>query len=103
MEAVSSAETAADKANGALRPEAAFLIRTLLIHEYRKVHLQDPLLPPALLPPEWVGAAAYELSKRLYSAVFHAAERYLSATASTMAEPLPAADASAYARFAGLA
>ncbi|HEY6924717.1 MAG TPA: PaaX family transcriptional regulator C-terminal domain-containing protein [Steroidobacteraceae bacterium] len=82
--------------------EAAFVIRTLLIHEYRKIHLQDPLLPPALLPSDWVGAAAYHLSKRLYSAVFAAAERYLSATASTMAEPLPPADGSAYSRFGGV-
>jgi phenylacetic acid degradation operon negative regulatory protein len=82
--------------------EAAFLIRTLLIHEYRKIHLQDPLLPPALLPADWVGAAAYDLSRRLYSAVFPAAERYLSNTASTTSMPLPAANASAHARFGGL-
>jgi phenylacetic acid degradation operon negative regulatory protein len=82
--------------------EAAFIIRTLLIHEYRKIHLQDPLLPPALLPVNWVGAAAYDLSKHLYSAVFPAAERYLSNTASTITEPLPPADNSACARFGGL-
>src|SRR6185312_114988 len=82
--------------------ESAFIVRTLLIHEYRKIHLQDPLLPPALLPSDWVGTAAYDLSKRLYSAVFAAAERYLSDTASTMTEPLPPADRSAYTRFGGL-
>jgi phenylacetic acid degradation operon negative regulatory protein len=86
----------------ALPAEAAFIIRTLLIHEYRKIHLQDPLLPPALLPSDWVGAAAYDLTKQLYSAVFAAAERFLSDTASTMTEPLPPADRSAYARFGGL-
>lgn len=98
-EAVRSSASGND---GALPAEAAFIIRTLLIHEYRKIHLQDPLLPPALLPADWVGAAAYELSKRLYSAVFAAAERYLSATASTMTEPLPPAARFAYARFGGL-
>jgi phenylacetic acid degradation operon negative regulatory protein len=82
--------------------EAAFVVRTLLIHEYRKIHLRDPLLPPALLPDDWVGARAYDLSKRLYSQVFQAAERYLSNTASTTTEPLPIADSSAYARFVGL-
>jgi DNA-binding transcriptional regulator PaaX len=87
---------------GGLTGEAAFIIRTLLIHEYRKIHLQDPLLPPALLPRDWVGAAAYDLSKRLYSMVFFAAERYLSDTASTMTGPLPPADTSAHARFGGL-
>jgi phenylacetic acid degradation operon negative regulatory protein len=88
--------------NSTTTDEAAFIIRTLLIHEYRKIHLQDPLLPPALLPADWVGAAAYDLSRRLYSAVFRAAERYLSNTATTTAEPLPTADSSAYARFGGL-
>ena len=45
---------------------AAFLVRTLLIHEYRKVHLQDPLLPPNLLPADWVGTRAYETARRIY-------------------------------------
>ena len=86
----------------ALPAEAAFIVRTLLIHEYRKIHLQDPLLPPALLPSDWVGAAAYDLSRQLYSAVFTAAERFLSVTASNLTEPLPPADRSTYARFGGL-
>jgi DNA-binding transcriptional regulator PaaX len=82
--------------------EAAFVIRTLLIHEYRKIHLQDPLLPPALLPAGWIGAAAYDLSKTLYSAVFEAAEAYLSARGRGMTEPLPPANAATYERFGGL-
>ena len=82
--------------------ESAFVIRTLLVHEYRKIHLQDPLLPPALLPSDWVGATAYELTQRLYRAVFTTAEDYLSNTASTTTEPLPAAARSAYERFGGL-
>ena len=86
-----------------LNEEAAFVVRTLLIHEYRKIHLRDPLLPPALLPDDWVGSTAYDLSRRLYSTVFPAAERYLSNTASTTTEPLPVADSSAYTRFGGLA
>ena len=82
--------------------ESAFVIRTLLIHEYRKIHLQDPLLPLALLPSDWVGATAYDLTRRLYCSVFAAAEDYLSSTASTTSEPLPPADRSAYERFGGL-
>ncbi len=82
--------------------EAAFVVRTLLIHEYRKIHLRDPLLPPALLPDDWVGAKAYDLTKSLYSRMFLAAERYLSNTASTTTNALPDADSSAYARFGGL-
>ena len=101
LEALRSGTPVASRAP-AVPAEAAFVIRTLLIHEYRKIHLQDPLLPPALLPADWVGAAAYDLSRQLYSAVFAAAEHYLSDTAGTLTEPLPSADSSAYARFGGL-
>ena len=97
-----SLSSAGASADAQLSGEAAFVIRTLLIHEYRKIHLRDPLLPPALLPADWVGAVAYDLSKQLYSLMFPAAESYLSATASTMTAPLPAANRPAYARFGGL-
>jgi phenylacetic acid degradation operon negative regulatory protein len=85
----------------ALSGETAFLVRTLLIHEYRKIHLQDPLLPPTLLPADWVGARAYELARRIYGAVFAPAEGFLSVTARRLDGPLPAADAAARARFGG--
>lgn len=87
--------------SGALAPQAAFVVRTLLIHEYRKIHLQDPLLPPALLPAQWVGAEAYELTAALYAAVSGATERFLTETGRTMAGPLPPAGAEAQARFGG--
>jgi phenylacetic acid degradation operon negative regulatory protein len=83
----------------ALAPQAAFLVRTLLVHEYRKIHLQDPLLPPALLPAEWVGTEAYELTATLYAAVFPAAERFLSETARTISGPLPPAGPEVRTRF----
>ena len=89
--------------SGPLAPEAAFLVRTLLIHEYRKIHLQDPLLPPALLPAEWVGTEAYDLTATLYAAVFTAAERFLTETGATIAGALPPAVAEQQARFGGVA
>lgn len=94
---------AAVAASDALSPQAAFLVRTLLIHEYRKIHLQDPLLPPALLPAEWVGTEAYELTARLYAAVFAAAEEFLSATGSTISGTLPPTGAEVHARFGATA
>lgn len=84
-----------------LAPQAAFLVRTLLIHEYRKIHLQDPLLPPALLPAQWVGAEAYALTAALYAAVFAAAERFLSETGRTITGELPPPDAEVHERFGG--
>ncbi len=82
-----------------LAPRAAFLVRTLLIHEYRKVHLQDPLLPAVLLPPGWIGASAYDLCRRLYGLVFSLAEVHLDTVAHRLSAPLPTTSAAARARF----
>jgi phenylacetic acid degradation operon negative regulatory protein len=81
-------------------PQSAFVARTLLIHEYRKIHLRDPLLPDALLPGDWVGTAAYELCRELYRALFRAAERHLTAQARRLGGALPAASRAARGRFA---
>ena len=83
-------------------PETAFVIRTLLIHEYRKIHLRDPLLPHSLLPEDWVGAQAYELCRSLYRAVFASADEHVSAVAETLAGKLERASRQAYRRFGGL-
>lgn len=91
------------QASPALSPESAFVIRTLLIHEYRKIHLQDPLLPSTLLPADWVGASAYDLCAGLYARVFGAAEEFLSETAATLDHPLPPAEPAVYQRFGGIA
>jgi phenylacetic acid degradation operon negative regulatory protein len=85
-----------------LAPADAFLVRTLLIHEYRKIHLRDPLLPPSLLPADWPGTAAYEVCRTVYERVFRAAEQHLSAAAARLDGSLPAPEAAVYRRFAGL-
>jgi phenylacetic acid degradation operon negative regulatory protein len=90
------------RGSGALAPQPAFLVRTLLIHEYRKIHLQDPLLPPALLPAQWAGTAAYELTAQLYSGVFAASEQFLSDTGTTIGGLLPPAGSEVHARFDGI-
>src|SRR6185369_4871374 len=82
--------------------ETAFVIRTLLIHEYRKIHLRDPLLPHSLLPADWIGAQAYELCRSLYRTVFGAADQYVSAAAETLAGKLERPARSTYRRFGGL-
>jgi phenylacetic acid degradation operon negative regulatory protein len=83
-------------------PETAFIIRTLLIHEYRKIHLRDPLLPYSLLPADWIGARAYELCRDLYRRVFSDAEAHVAAVASTLAGKLAAPSRDTYKRFGGL-
>jgi phenylacetic acid degradation operon negative regulatory protein len=49
-------------------PEQAFVVRTLLVHGYRRVRLRDPQLPAALLPAAWPGRAAYDLCRDVYRA-----------------------------------
>ena len=44
----------------------AFLLRTLLIHDYRRLLLRDPELPEVLLPADWPGQHARFLCKELY-------------------------------------
>ena len=84
-------------------PKSAFLVRTLLIQEYRKVLLRDPQLPAELLPAGWHGNAAYLLCRNLYRAVYAQADSYLSETMETASGPLPMPDKDFMQRFGGLA
>ena len=74
---------------GAPDPKLAFEVRTLLIQEYRRVLLRDPLLPPELLPATWNGTAAYQLCRNLYRRVYSEADRYMSDEFETADGPLP--------------
>jgi phenylacetic acid degradation operon negative regulatory protein len=82
--------------------ETAYVLRTLLLHEYRKIHLRDPLLPKRLLPANWAGNGALELCRRLYIKAFQISERYLSDSVQTMSGRLPAPSQDIYQRFGGL-
>lgn len=86
----------------ALDPQACFIARTLLIHEYRKILLRDPQLPETLLPPDWQGRAARQLCRNLYRLVYAEAERWLTAVVETAEGPLPEVNERFYRRFGGL-
>jgi phenylacetic acid degradation operon negative regulatory protein len=83
-------------------PEQCFVVRTLLIHEYRRVLLRDPRLPAALLPLDWPGDAAYALCRDFYRLTHRSAERHLAAVLEGPKGALPPANAAFYARFGGL-
>jgi len=85
-----------------LADNTAFVMRTLLIQEYRKILLRDPMLPQELLPDKWQGAAAYQLCRNLYMQLFEAADTYLSETMQTADGPLPPPSNVFLARFGGL-
>ncbi|MFQ3788528.1 phenylacetic acid degradation operon negative regulatory protein PaaX [Halomonas sp. A29] len=80
----------------------AFIARTLLIHEYRKVQLRDPQLPEELLPTAWEGRNARQLCRNIYREIYQGAERWLDRHLETAEGPLPAPGPSFYQRFGGL-
>ncbi len=86
-------------AAGRLAPLGAFVVRTLMIHEYRRIHLRDPLLPRPLLPDRWPGTTAYETCRALYGRLFAPAEAFLDAHGSRLDGPLPPPDRSVSQRF----
>ncbi|MBM3597307.1 MAG: phenylacetic acid degradation operon negative regulatory protein PaaX [Alphaproteobacteria bacterium] len=90
------------EAGGARDPETCFIIRVLLIHEYRRVLLRDPQLPHELLPAEWAGTAARALCRNLYRLTYEPAERHLMQRLETAEGPLPEAAPYFYQRFGGL-
>lgn len=90
------------KAKKVLDPEECFLARILLIHEYRKVLLRDPLLPEELLPSDWEGRAARQLCRNLYRLTCDGAERWMSEQLETAEGPLPEPHPGFNKRFGGL-
>ncbi len=84
-------------------PGQCFVVRTLLIHEFRRVTLHDPQLPPAMLPARWHAREAYALCRDFYRLTHRCAEQHLAATLETDGEPLPPAAPYFYQRFGGLA
>jgi phenylacetic acid degradation operon negative regulatory protein len=82
--------------------QACFIVRTLLIHEYRRLHLRDPMLPSRLLRANWPGVQAAALCRDIYARVFAASELYLSRVAAQLDGPLPPPDASVMQRFGGI-
>lgn len=76
--------------------------RILLIHEFRRVVLRDPLLPDALLPADWPGRAARSLAARIYRMLVQGSERWLDQNGECADGPLPPPDPVFHERFQDL-
>ena len=80
----------------------SFQVRMLLIQEYRRILLRDPLLPAEMLPPGWHGTAAYQLCRNLYLQIYRTADEFMSEDFETADGPLPPPAPEFFARFGGL-
>jgi phenylacetic acid degradation operon negative regulatory protein len=87
---------------GAIGPQEWFIIRTLLIHAFRRIVLHDPLLPAELLPSPWIGAEAYALVARIYERSLTASEAHLNATIGPGPNKTKSADKQLRQRFRSL-
>ena len=55
----------------------AFQLRVLLVHDWRRIVLRDPLLPRAMLPVDWPGTHARALIAGVYRRILGSSERWL--------------------------
>ena len=77
-----------------------FVVRTMLIHEYRRILLTDPDLPDALLPTDWPGRDAARLTRALYLRLAGATAGFVVAHFVDGDGPVAPADAAFGRRFA---
>jgi phenylacetic acid degradation operon negative regulatory protein len=76
-----------------------FLLRAILIHDYRRVLLRDPDFPQAMLPQGWVGYEAHDLVKRLYKVLIAPSTSYIEENMKNAQGNLPEASSKFYQRF----
>ena len=80
----------------------AFAVRSLLIHAYRRVILDDPHFPAEILPQDWAGHRASELCRELYRSSCKQAEEYLAETLREEDHAFTEAAPYLFERFGGL-
>ena len=83
-------------------PRAALCGRLLLVHAWRRIVLDDPLVPRGLLPSDWPGIAAFELCRELYAALLAPSEEALDALAPETRPHASAARRLLASRFGGI-
>jgi phenylacetic acid degradation operon negative regulatory protein len=72
---------------GRLDDEAAFAVRTMVVHDLRRARLADPDLPPEVLGSDWPGGLARSLAGSLYRQVASGAERWLAKVTGLVVTP----------------
>jgi phenylacetic acid degradation operon negative regulatory protein len=87
---------------GSLSPVSAMAARTLLVHEFRRAVLKDPLLPPGVRPEPWAGDEARRLTGNLYRLLLPASEAWLDEGARVPFGQPMAPEPAFWRRFGGL-
>ena len=85
--------------NRHLTDQQCFLLRVLLIHEYRRILLKDHELPKDMLPESWTGYAVHDLVRDFYARLAKPSTFYISAMLQNAEGSLPAANDSFWRRF----
>lgn len=85
-----------------LGDKKCFILRTLLVHDYRRALLKDPMLPDRLLPEQWNGNRARALFRAIYLDIWEDAEKFLMRKLITEKGKPPEASREFKSRFGGL-
>ncbi len=83
-------------------PKQCFILRILLIHEYRRALLFDPKLGKELLSIDWLGKSASSLVESIYASIHHQANIYVKENLLTVGGNAPKLDKFYYNRFKGI-
>lgn len=89
-------------AEDTLDNKKCFILRTLLVHDYRRALLKDPMLPGRLLPEVWNGDRANMLFRSIYLLIWERAEEFLIQNFETETGIPPDATNEFKTRFGGL-
>lgn len=82
--------------------ELCFLLRSLLIHEYRRILLRESELPHELVPEDCLSHQARDITEQLYKTICTPAEDYFMRIGESANGALPAVDDEYFTRFGGL-
>ena len=82
--------------------EQAFVLRSLLVHVYRRTLLRTPSLPRVLMPEDWLGDRVSTLYQSLYRQMEKPARNYVRTILAEEADQTPKLQAPYGARFGGL-
>ena len=83
-------------------PKQCFILRNLLIHDYRRANLFDPKLGNDLVPIDWLGKASSSLVESIYSSIHEKANIYVRDNLLTVGGNTPKLDKFYFNRFGGI-